>query len=209
MKQVHHLVCRHSAVFDRIYAAPESLYNAFRTLDVCGYGESQPMCFFAGCADDGGIHFQNARLPFLFRVHDAACDHQFDEIRMTVRDLLHILDGFLGRCDRVRKRSRYMSTGHRDARIGGEDPGTGCGSAGCAAAERRAKAGRRHCSQRNACHTGSNRAERIHSAAAGTAALLSLFRPLGIAGVHLISHFAVVIQDAAHGADRRHAAAQL
>ena len=196
-------------MLDRINASPERLHDAFRALHMRRDGISQPVRFLTGRAYDRRIHFQYARLAFLFRVHDTARDHQLDEIRLSIRDLIDILHRLFRGRDRVRERSRNMSARYRDPCVGGEDPGARCCGTGCAAAERRAKSRRRHGSQRDPCQACPGCAKRIHFAAADTGRILRRFCPLCISVIDLVSHFAVIIQYTANRSDRGHTASQL
>lgn len=88
-----------------------------------GHLHSQRMGLIAGRLDQCRLHPQHARLPHHFGVHNAASDHQLDQVGLFRRDLLHEGRGLLRRAGLIGQRPGHVPAGYRHRHIGRHHPG--------------------------------------------------------------------------------------
>ena len=101
------------AVLNGVHAVLQRHPDALRTLHMGGHLHAQRVGLVAGSLYQRRLHPQHARLAHHLGVHDAAGDHQLDEVGLLRRNLLHIGGGLLRRPGLVGQR-----TGHVPARYG-------------------------------------------------------------------------------------------
>ena len=86
--------------------------------------QTQFMRRVAGCFDVFRRHFEFARLPLNFGVQHASGDHQFDPVRLVLRDFTDISRCFLRAVRHISQRVRHVTTLDRDRHIAAQDPRT-------------------------------------------------------------------------------------